>query len=498
MTETMQSIMSRKKYITEKQKSSAIAEKKDTVIRKKDTAAKQKSVPIVKKRDIVAKQKKDTITKKKDTKVMQEHKKIMLCFDDEQSNKTDNVMLIPQTTCKNQDVKTTLDFIHTNGINSFSFKNSDKSEYLAFDFKNRNSNELELLNDNTNTIICYDTRIFNTMIIYDKDLFKKYFKDIFDIKLLDSSISFVSNNDHKTHYFITITDIAKFESSILTIKYIETIVVQILCGIGGFCIGNETINNFGAKGLVIKYDTIQEMKNIMDVINPNTNKNYLDNVNKLPIESCNPYHFKINKIHTDYNMDDTVHNFRGMSCKYINDKKHVCKPQKWCGSFNYVNKAFMYKFIVLNEAQAVKYCMSECITPYFKYFVDLDFNDKAYNYVKSKNQNFNFMDFWDYIKDLLIQVLEYFIDTIDDKSIMLYIFSSKRECDSKIHLYFPNIVINAIYAIEIKKELIKRILIEDVYEIKDYIDVIIDEKPYHTSIRLLYQTKCGEKFAYMI
>ena len=174
------------------------------------------------------------------------------------------------------------------------------------------------------------------------------------------------------------------------------------------------------------------------------------------------------------------------------------------GSFT-MTRDQLYHYIVRKNKinkNALKYCFVEKKSPYYTLFWDFDICDKIEqsNYLLGYfiDNNINLKEFWEYVIDHLIKTLQYYI--IDDGDRFKYIYSNKKKCPHKLHLYFPNIVINNVFALTIRKKLVNMIKDNNVYKLNDkYVENIVDECVFiKNGLRLLFQYKIGEKHYYTL
>jgi hypothetical protein len=341
--------------------------------------------------------------------------------------------------------------------------------------------------------LCFDTSNNHVLIVHDKKLFDKYFLADFG-KL--NTFYFDSKFDKHCYYFIKITNIPNtFTDHIIQIKRMNRLFAEVLLGIGAHCIGNENIHGYKEHLQVpqaISYEAIQVFLSKMDRYH---NTNNIIGVNTPDINDLHPSAFKITH-YSNYSNSLVCANFRGMKCQLGSNNGHVCE-EKYTGNYYFNDPKFLHRYIVSRPQEANRFCLSEVVTEYFRYFIDCDMNTATLNYFKQKyGDGYNYEIFWDYVINLLIKVLREYIEI--NQNMIEYLYCVKEGSPYKIHLHFPNIIMNAQYARAIRQQLINKIILNDIYSIKDYVGDIIDGKPYTTSLRLLNQKKCGEKAAYDI
>jgi hypothetical protein len=444
------------------------------------------------------------------------------CFDTDDEVDWENEQYNEQPTQlkQNANIETTKDFFEFNEIATqlLQVKTNDYNKVIRmlnnpksdiFNFKTDTTNHsYEFLEESNKikNIQCFDTSKINCLVLYDKNIFDKHIRKFVETDIRNITPYYTSNFDTFEYYFIKVNGHPD-DTPITTIKYINNAVCDILCGIGAYCNLNEKIINPFHKPLTISYATLLKIQEELDKLNPNMQVSQYYAFNKTPLDMLNPYHFKENKKIQNYNQSNNiVFNYRGMGCKFKNkednedkdkDKdNHICE-RKWSGNYYYNNPSHLFRFL-LENTKASEYCMTECTTEYFKYFVDLDMNNDVLNTIRTNHANFNYHNYWKSLIDILLETLVYFIDqTTINSPLFEYLYSVKTRANHKIHLNFPRIIINKRYALTIRDKVIEQIKKSNL-PLKEHIDVIFDKLPYATSLRLLSQRKCGEKAAYDI
>jgi hypothetical protein len=156
----------------------------------------------------------------------------------------------------------------------------------------------------------------------------------------------------------------------------------------------------------------------------------------------------------------------------------------------------MYKAIANDEMK--NFCMVERKTQYFKLFWDFDIDTK-HRKLFQKFENINMPMFWMFIISKLLEVLKAFIIEKNDKTFK-YIYSDRTDINHKIHVYFPNIILNSEYCLILRSELIKTLIKNNKYNLteEDY-KLIIDASVFKANgLRLLFQCKPHQKGYYKI
>ena len=178
----------------------------------------------------------------------------------------------------------------------------------------------------------------------------------------------------------------------------------------------------------------------------------------------------------DYKCNKSIANYFSMGIDY--------------GMFNIKDHKRLHKFIAngVNE----KMCFVELRTPYYQLFYDLDINDKKKNNKLDffKNKHINILKFWKYIIKFILSALNYYI--VDSDNTFDYVYSDRSDdIKHKIHVFFPNIIVNSTYALTIRKKAIELIKIKNKYNLPDkYLKDIFDSCVYTTNgLRMLFQIK---------
>lgn len=199
-----------------------------------------------------------------------------------------------------------------------------------------------------------------------------------------------------------------------------------------------------------------------------------------------------------FKTDYSKANFQSIGCS--NRKKHKCDKKlcKYGGNFFYQNLDDLYLFI-LHHNYTKKYCFSELKTTYFKLFWDFDIDGQMLDNLKENNNNFDSNNFFDYIISKIVNSLKYYIDIESDNQLD-YIYCDRTDNLPKIHLYFPNLIVNKSYALVIRNKTIVNILEDNIFNLSiNQINKIIDPSVFQSNgIRLPFQTKQGQTAYYKI
>lgn len=162
-------------------------------------------------------------------------------------------------------------------------------------------------------------------------------------------------------------------------------------------------------------------------------------------------------------------------------------------NFYFPNLVALYEYISKLKSSN-DYCFVEVRTQYFKLFFDLDSdNDNGF-----LNMN-NYQDFWLYIISKIIISLKQYVKNKDENK-FLYIYSDREDKINKLHLYFPNIIIDDLDGLAIRRLIIKQIKADNKYKLKDvFLEALIDSAVYKKcGIRILFQPKPNESGYYKI
>ena len=157
---------------------------------------------------------------------------------------------------------------------------------------------------------------------------------------------------------------------------------------------------------------------------------------------------------------------------------------KYCCSDDDIHKLILEK--KFGETTAV----TDCITDFFKYFIDIDFKKKDVDKFKINVKREEFM------KHIVNTIKDELNSIIEEKDKLLYIYSDKIDNSEGIHLYFPNIVTdvkNAKYIIESIKN---KIVTENLFKLPvQFLDKVIDTSVYRKNgLRILFTSKDGNYY----
>lgn len=167
------------------------------------------------------------------------------------------------------------------------------------------------------------------------------------------------------------------------------------------------------------------------------------------------------------------------------------------GSYEFDSKAVndLHKFVASGKAS--QYCFVERKTVYFKLLWDLDMSDKLFDRMEENKTDFD--KFWKFVIEKMVSVLRIFIKG-DDKTFQ-YIYSDREDIKHKLHLYFPNIVLNCSQAMALREKVIEKLAKNNTYKLTkaDY-ESILDRCVFQANgLRILFQAKPGNrKSAYKI
>lgn len=187
------------------------------------------------------------------------------------------------------------------------------------------------------------------------------------------------------------------------------------------------------------------------------------------------------------------HNVLSIGCKCSkSDRNKTCRY----GNILDIPLNILYQFILNDKKQ--KYCFIEKRSEFFMFYVDLDLDEQLYLSFIEKHGDI--MLLWNYIIQKIKQTIKHFILLKHDTKETLYIFSDREDKENKIHLYYPNLIINAGLALSIRSHIIEEIIKDNIYGFtKDQWSSIIDESVYKANgLRILGQIKPHEKHGYKI
>lgn len=137
------------------------------------------------------------------------------------------------------------------------------------------------------------------------------------------------------------------------------------------------------------------------------------------------------------------------------------------------------------------FCFIELKTEYFKLFFDLDLNNELEKKISKT------ADLWKFIISKIDNVLKYYIK----QDVYNYLYSDRKDTTNKLHLYYPDIILNKYQAQAIRNRLIYEIEKDNKFlqfTMGDYND-IVDESVFKSNgIRLLFNNKPHQDGFYTI
>ena len=179
------------------------------------------------------------------------------------------------------------------------------------------------------------------------------------------------------------------------------------------------------------------------------------------------------------------------------------------GMFKFPNISSLYHYMIKNNklntnSFASNFCFVDMKTEYFILFWDFDIDDKVkFNDITSlqffTTNHIDYDAFWKYVIKYVLKAIRYYIKP--KKSICKYIYSDRSDkMKYKLHLYFPNIIVNSNYAIAIRNKVLELLLENNIYNVaKEHLDKILDCSVYKNfGLRFMYQRKVGESGYYKI
>jgi len=187
---------------------------------------------------------------------------------------------------------------------------------------------------------------------------------------------------------------------------------------------------------------------------------------------------------TDYIVDSTECNFYSIG--------------SISGYFNFSDDVIpdLYNYIV-NDPKSNEYCFVEKKTIYHALQLGMELDNKRLKY--SKVNITDTSKFWKYVIDNILNSLKYYINNKNDK-IYSYIYSDKKDATIKLHLYFPNIIVNNEYTLIIRKKTIQLIKYDNIYKLPDcVIDKLFDSTVYKNyGLPLPFQLNNKELYPYTL
>ncbi len=194
-----------------------------------------------------------------------------------------------------------------------------------------------------------------------------------------------------------------------------------------------------------------------------------------------------------YTANNKDANYLSIGCK--KDKNHI-ENQNSCkyGGMYRIDPYELYNYILHNE-NAKHSCFVERRTEYFMLFFDLDVADQLII-----DNKFDVIKLFEFIIDKIIGAISFYIRVGNSKKEIKYIYSDRNDKNNKLHLYFPNIILNSYQAMAIRNKLLSDILKDNIFNLsKEQYETIIDDSVYKQSgLRLLFQVKPHEKGYYGI
>jgi hypothetical protein len=228
------------------------------------------------------------------------------------------------------------------------------------------------------------------------------------------------------------------------------------------------------------------IKNIKMTVKNNPNQPKLDlKMMKVSNTKFNPSHYLVD--------DKTKHivNFRSMGSRV--------------GNYYFPNLNTFYNFII-NNRLANRYCFIETKTPCYKLFFDFDIDD-----IPRTGENFSMLEyffknkidlskFWKYIINKVICALKYYIAENNGDKLFEYVYSRRTDVKYKLHLYFPNLIVNNRTALTIREKMIDLIKEDNIHNLTDgYINKIIDASVFKANgIRIPFQSKKYQNGHYVL
>lgn len=182
--------------------------------------------------------------------------------------------------------------------------------------------------------------------------------------------------------------------------------------------------------------------------------------------------------------------FRNCLCKYLvknkNDKFTHLLYGKYNAKYNIIDNDLLYVFILKNK-NAINYSFTDCLTDYFKFYVDIDLKDKDIEKYKIVDLDRN--DFLEYIINTLVNVIEETTDCNHEQ--LKFIYCERTDKQGGLHAYFINITIDIATSKLIIKKLQERIITENKYNYPEgFYKKVIDDSVYKINgLRIIYSSK---------
>jgi len=165
------------------------------------------------------------------------------------------------------------------------------------------------------------------------------------------------------------------------------------------------------------------------------------------------------------------------------------------GNFNIPDTKLeeFYSFIA-NDKQSSQYCFIDRKTPFYRFPWDLDISDDYIDHFK----DIDMPKFWIYMKTKILNAVMHYIDDDPLSDRFKYVHSDRPDTDYKLHLYFPNIILNNQTAMTIRGKVIKLIQEDNIYDLSDkLLNNLVDSSIYkENGLRFMYQIKKDQVAAY--
>lgn len=171
------------------------------------------------------------------------------------------------------------------------------------------------------------------------------------------------------------------------------------------------------------------------------------------------------------------------------------------GNFYFDNPLILYNFITKPHKvtqRAKRFCFIDCRTPYYRLSWDFDMSPKDAKYLS--DNNISTTTFLNYIIDNVVKALKYYIAPSETNSDLFnYIYSDRTDDKpSKLHLYFPNIIIDNPIGLTIRQKVLTLIREDNIYNDMS-LETIIDPCVFKANgLRLLFQRKPKQEGYYKI
>lgn len=184
--------------------------------------------------------------------------------------------------------------------------------------------------------------------------------------------------------------------------------------------------------------------------------------------------------------------FKDCLCKYLvkytHDEFNYLLYGKYKAKYKIYDANILYNFILKNK-NSKDYSFSDCLSGYFKYYVDIDLKEK--DLIQYEIKNINRSDFLNYILDALLQVLQEYTDCND--KLLEFIYCERSDKKGGFHIYFPYMITNISTAKKLIAQLYDKVMKENKYNYPtEFYKKVVDDSVYKINgLRMIYSAKDG-------